>query len=95
MLGEILLQLGDQRVLVALELPAVVGGEVDRVLVRDVDVRDGDVAVVVHLLDQLARQLDGLDVRAERAAEHAFEEALDLRFDGAQDCHEQGSSRRV
>ena len=34
--------------------------------------------MVVHLLDELARELDGLDVRPERAAEEALEEALDL-----------------
>jgi hypothetical protein len=51
--------------------------------------------VVVHLLHELPRQLDRLDVRAEGATEHAFEEAFDLRFEGAQDRHEQGVSRRV
>ena len=95
MLGEVLLELGDESVLVALELLAVVGREIDRVLVRHVDARDRDVAVVVHLLHELAGELDGLDVRPERTAEDAFEQAFDLRFDGAQDGHEQGSSRRV
>ena len=51
---------------------------------------DGDVAVVVHLLHELPRELDRLHVRPERTAEDAFEQALDLRFDGAQDSHEQG-----
>ena len=69
------------------------GREVDRVLVRDVDARDGDAAVVVHLLHELARQLDRLDVRAEGATEDAFEQALDLRFDGAQDSHGRASRR--
>ena len=36
-----------------------------------VDARDRDAAVVVHLLDELARELDRLDVRPEGAAEHA------------------------
>ena len=58
--------------------------EVDRVLVRDVDARDGDRAVVVHLLRQLARELDRLDVGSEGTAEHALEERLDLLLDCAQ-----------
>jgi len=78
--GELTLQLS----LVALELLAVARGEVDRVLVRHVDPRHGHVAVVVHLLDQLARQLDRLDVRTERAAEDALEERLELGFDVAE-----------
>ena len=52
-----------------------------------VDARDRDVAVVVHLLDELACELDRLDVRAERAAEDALEERLELRFDGAEHGH--------
>jgi hypothetical protein len=82
-LDQVLLQLVLQRGLVARELVAVVGREVDRVLVRDVDTRDGDVAVVVHLLRQLAGQLDRLDVGAEGTAEDAFEERLELVFDAA------------
>ena len=78
-----------QRVLVALELLAVGGGEVDRVLVRDVDARDGDGLVVVHLLRELARELDRLDVRPERAPEDALEERLDLLLDCPED-HDAG-----
>ena len=44
-------------------------------------------AVVVHLLDELARQLDRLDVRPERAAEDPLEEAFDLLLDAAEDAH--------
>ena len=81
MLGEVLLELSDQCLLVPGELLAVVGREVDRVLVRNVDARDGDTAVVVHLLDELARELDRLNVRAKSTTEDAFEEALDLRLE--------------
>ena len=74
MLADVFLELGDERVLVALELAPVGLGEVDGELVRDVDPRDGDRLVVVHLLRELPRELDGLHVRAERAAEDALEE---------------------
>jgi hypothetical protein len=40
--------------------------------------------VVVHLLGQLARELDRLDVGAKSAPEHTLEEALDLLLDCAQ-----------
>jgi hypothetical protein len=43
--------------------------------------------VVVHLLRQLARELDGLDVRAESTAKQALEQALDLVLDVPQDRH--------
>jgi hypothetical protein len=43
--------------------------------------------VVLHLLDELAGQLDGLDVRTERAPEDALEEAFDLVFDVPEDAH--------
>jgi hypothetical protein len=43
--------------------------------------------VLVHLLDELARELDGLHVRAERAPEHTLEEGFELRFDAAEDAH--------
>ena len=81
MFGEVLLKLTAQVLLVALELSAVAGREVDGVLVGDVDPRDGDVAMVVHLLCELPRQLDRLDVRSKRAAEDTLEEGLDLPFD--------------
>jgi hypothetical protein len=84
MLGEVLRELVSQLGLVARELLVVARREIDRVLVRDVDARDRDVLVLVPLLDQLARELDGLHVRAERAAEHALEERLELGFDVAE-----------
>src|SRR3954451_6004264 len=43
--------------------------------------------MLVHLLGQLARQLDRLNVRPECTPEKALEEALDLALDGAQDAH--------
>jgi hypothetical protein len=43
--------------------------------------------VVVHLLRQLARELDGLDMRAKRASEDALDEGLDPVFDAAKDVH--------
>ena len=89
-LDEVVLQLPDQRALVARELLAVGLGEVDRVLVRDVDARDRDRPVLVHLLRQLSRQLDRLDVRPEGTAEHPLEEAFDLLLDGAEDAHAVG-----
>ena len=89
-LGEVVLKLGAQRVLVARELLAVGGAEVDAVLVRRVDARDGDDSVVLHLLGQLARQLDRLHVRAKGAAEDTFEQAFDLVLDVAEDAHATG-----
>ena len=83
-LDDVLLELGEQRKLVGLELLAVCAREVDGVLVGDVGAADGDRAVVVHLLRQLPRQLDRLDVRAEGAAEDALEERLDLLLDSSQ-----------
>ena len=83
-LGEVALELVGERRLVVGELLAVLRREVDRVLVRDVDARDGDVLVVVHLLLELARELDRLHVRAEGTAEDALEEGLELLFDGSE-----------
>ncbi len=40
--------------------------------------------MVVHLLGELARELDRLDVGAERPPEDTFEQALDLLLDCAQ-----------
>ena len=94
MLGEVLLELELERLLVRLELRPVGGREVDRVLVRDVDARDGDGAVVVHLLRELARELDGLDVRLEGTAEHALDERFDLVLDSAEN-HGGRPARRV
>ena len=86
-LGQVLLELADERALVRGELLPVGAREVDRVLVRDVDPRDRDGAVLVHLLGELPRQLDGLDMRSEGTPKKALEEALDLALDGAQDAH--------
>ena len=77
------------------ELLAVGAREVDRVLVRDVDAGDGHRAVLVHLLGQLARELDGLHVRPEGATENAFEEALDRALDASQDAHSRESDSRA
>ena len=89
-LGEVLLELADERALVGRELRAVRGGEIERVLVRHVDPRDRDGAVLVHLLRELPRELDGLHVGAEGAAEQPFEEALDPALDCAKDAHSTG-----
>jgi hypothetical protein len=86
-LGDVVLQLGAEGLLVALELLAVGGREVDGVLVRRVHARDGDDAVVLHLLHELARELDRLHMRAESPAEDSFEQALDLVLDVPQDAH--------
>ena len=80
-LGQVLLELLDERGLVALELVAVLRRQVDDVLVRGVDLRDGDHLVVVHLLRQLPRELDRLHVATEGAPEGAFEERFDLLLD--------------
>ena len=50
--------------------------------------------MVVHLLGQLAGQLDGLHGRSKRASEQAFDKAPDLTFDVAEDAHG-GERRRV
>src|SRR5439155_14768238 len=75
-----------------LELCAVVRGEVDRVLVRDVHAGDRYGAVVVHLLDQLARELDRLHVRPEGASEYALDERFDLLLDPAENAQITGPS---
>ena len=90
MLGEVLLELGDQGFLVGLELLAIVRRQVDGVLVRRVHARDGDHPVVVHLLGELARQLDRLHVCTEGATEDAFEQGLDLRLNGAEHGYRRG-----
>ena len=56
----------------------------------DVDARDRDHSVVVHLLDELARELDRLHVRAEGTSEDALEEGLDLVLDVPEDAHPAG-----
>ena len=82
-LGEVVAQLDEQRRLIPAELLAITRRQVEHVLVRDVDARDRDRPMVVHLLDELACDLDGLDVRAEGAAEHPLEEGLDPVLDAA------------
>jgi hypothetical protein len=86
-LDEVLLELSDERALVGRELQAVRRGEIEGVLVGDVHPRDGDRAVLVHLLRELPGELDGLDVCAKGAPEDPFEEALDLALDCAKDAH--------
>ena len=85
-LGEIVGELGQELALRREALP-VLRREVEDVLVRDVHARDGDRLVVVHLLHELARELDRLDVRAERAPERAFDEGLQAMLDAAEDAH--------
>ncbi len=86
MLRDVLLELEPQRFLVGGELLPVMERQVDGVLVRDVDAGHGDRAVVVHLLGELAGDLDGLHVRLERASEHALDECFDLVFDRAENA---------
>jgi hypothetical protein len=43
--------------------------------------------VILHLLDELARELDRLHVRAEGAAEDSLEKAFDLVLDVSEDAH--------
>ncbi len=71
--GELLLE----RALVAFELGAILFGEVDRVLVGDVDAGDRGGLVGVHFLRQFARQFDRLHLGAEGAAEDPLDEAFD------------------
>src|SRR6185437_6942571 len=72
--------------LVGRELLAIGWVQEDGVLVRHVDAVDRDGLVVVHLLGQLACQLDRLHGRTERAREHALEEAADLLLDVAKEA---------
>jgi len=75
-----------ERALVAFD-PLVVGRrEPDGVLVGNVDARNGGGSVGVHLLGQLARDLDRLHLRREGATEDPFDEALDARFKVSQDA---------
>src|SRR5205823_2871452 len=80
--GQLLLQ----RPLISLEPLTVLGGEPDRVLVRNVDARDGGGPVGVHLLRQLAGQLDRLDLRREGTAEHPLDEVLDSLLEVSQNA---------
>jgi hypothetical protein len=85
--GQLLLQ----RPLIALEARVVLGREVDRVLVRDVHLRHRRRAVGVHLLGELAGDLDRLHLGAEGTAEHPFDEALDPGFEIAEDADDSHS----
>jgi hypothetical protein len=77
--GELLLE----RALVAFELDPVLLGEVDRVLVGDVDPGDARGLVRVHLLGQLAGEFDRLDLGAEGTAEDALDQAFDATLEVA------------
>ena len=77
--GELLLE----RALVALQLAAVLLGEVDGVLVGDVDAGDPGGLVGVHLLGQLAGEFDRLHLGAEGAAEDPLDEAFDATLEVA------------
>ena len=44
--------------------------------------------MILHLLDELARQLDRLHVRPKGAAEDTLEEAFDFVLDVPQDAHQ-------
>jgi hypothetical protein len=77
--GELLLE----RALIALELAAVLLGEVDRVLVGDVDARHAGRLVGIHLLGQLAGEFDRLHLGAEGAAEDSLDEAFDATLEVA------------
>jgi hypothetical protein len=65
-LEQITRELRRQLLLVALELLAVLGGQPDRVLVGRVDPRQRLHLVLVHLLGELARDLDRAHLGLER-----------------------------
>src|SRR5688572_25133413 len=71
-LEEVVRQLLAERRLVARELLAVLRREEDAVVIRHIDARDGGHLVVLHLLGELVRELDGLDARAEGPPEGAL-----------------------
>ena len=81
--GELLLE----RALVALEALVVLRAEPDRVLVGHVDARDRGGAVRVHLLGELARDLDGLDLRREGARERTLNQVLNPCFEVSKDAY--------
>src|SRR5256885_3843721 len=66
---------------------AVLRAEVDEVLVGDVRAAQRHRAVVVHLLGELARELDGPHLGAEDAAEGALDEIGEFAFKIAEDAH--------
>jgi hypothetical protein len=71
--GQLLLQ----RAFISLQPLTVLGREPDGVLVGHVDAGHGRRAMRIHLLGQLASELDGLHLRREGATEHPFNEVLD------------------
>ena len=85
-LEQVAAQLLRERGLVVLEALVVVRAEPDRVLVGHVDALDRGGLVGVHLLGELAGDLDRLHAGAEGAAEHALDEALDAGFKVAQNA---------
>ena len=87
-------ELVDDLLLDALVALAVLGREPDDVLVGHVGARDRDGAVLVHLLGELARELDRADLGAEDAAERPLDEAGDLVFEVAQDGHGESAMLR-
>src|SRR5437764_1845627 len=94
-LREVVLELPEQRLFVVRELLAVGWRQVDRVLVGHVEAGNRDDAMVLHLLDELPGQLDGLDVRSEGTPEDAFEQGLDLVFDVSEHAHCRGLVPRI
>src|ERR687898_1428665 len=95
MLEQIAGQLLLERALVSLEAPVVLARQEHRVLVGHVHLRHGSGPVGVHLLGELAGDLDRLNLRAECTAEHAFDEALDPGFEIAQNAHHSQFLRRA
>ena len=87
MLDQVTGQLLEQRLLVVPVVGSVSWGEVEEVLVRRVDPADRDSLPVIHLLGELAGELDRLDVRAKGATEHALEQGLQRVLDSAQYAH--------
>src|SRR6185437_13922584 len=75
-----------ERGFVVLESLVVVGTEPDGVLVGHVDALHRGRLVSVHLLRELAGDLDRLHAGAEGAREHALDEALDASFKVAQNA---------
>ena len=76
-LEQVARQLLLERALVALEPLVVLGREPDRVLVRHVHAGHRRGPVGVHLLGELAGDLDRLNLRREGAAEDPLDEVLD------------------
>ncbi len=81
--GKLLLE----RALITLETLVILGAEPDRVLVGHVDARDRGGAMRVHLLRELARDLDGLDLRREGARERTLDQVLYSCFEVSKDAY--------